>query len=128
MPRQIVRQASFGAGEFAPRAFGRTDLPQYGSGLSQLKNFVVTPQGSATRRPGMKHIGVAKTVSAFATVERASATGAFDLNDIVYASELGLWVAVGNANGTNGVIVKSSDNGLTCAPAGLSPPRCLSVL
>lgn len=121
MPKQFIRQASFGAGEFSPRALGRTDLPQYPAGLSQLKNFVVTPQGSATRRPGMKHIGVAKSVGAFDTVERSSATGAFDLNDVVYAAELGLWVGVGNANGTNGVIVKSSDNGLTWGAAGTIP-------
>ena len=121
MPRQVIRQASFAAGEFSPRALGRTDLPQYGAALSLMNNFVCTPQGSATRRPGMKHIGVCKTVSPFANTERASGTGAFDLNAVVYASELGRWVAVGDDAGADSLIVYSDDDGVTWQTAGTVP-------
>ncbi|KKN57908.1 hypothetical protein LCGC14_0557390 [marine sediment metagenome] len=108
MPRQIVRQASFGAGEFAPLALGRTDLPQYGAGLKQLSNFIVSPQGSATRRPGFKHIGAAKSFAPVEFTERANPKN-FILITVIWAAELKLLVAVGEADGTDAYIITSPD-------------------
>jgi hypothetical protein len=132
MPRQLVRQASFGAGEFSPRAMGRTDLPQYAAGLSTLENWIVTPQGSATRRPGFKKIVTAKTVAFPAATERGSATGAFDLNAVAFAKEIGSfgrWVAVGDDAGADSMIVYSDDDGVSwTAVAGADIPSDKSLL
>jgi len=116
-----VRQSTFAVGELSPRALGRTDSPAYKEGLAQLRNWIINPQGSISRRPGFKYLGACKTVSAFAATERSSGTGAYDLNDAVYAEELGMWVAVGDSNGTNPVIVCSVDDGVTWAAAGTIP-------
>lgn len=43
---------SFVSGEVTPRFFGRTDTGQYNSALEKSENFIVYPQGGATRRPG----------------------------------------------------------------------------
>lgn len=132
MPRQLVRQASFGAGEFSPRAIGRTDLPQYAAGLSTLSNWVVAPQGSATRRPGFKHIKTCKTITFPSATERASATGAIDLNAVAFAAEIGTfgrWVAVGDDAGADSMIVYSDDDGVTwTAVSGADIPNDESLL
>lgn len=108
MPKQFVRQASFGAGEFSPRALGRTDIPQYPAGLSQLKNFVVTPQGSATRRPGFKHVGAAKTLDPLIFTERSNSKN-IELLGVTWALELAIFCAVGKADGADAYILTSTD-------------------
>lgn len=49
-------QTNFTAGELSPRIEGRTDIAKYDNGAKTLENFVVHPQGGATRRPGTKFI------------------------------------------------------------------------
>lgn len=51
------RQTSFGSGELSPTMWGRTDLAQYEHGLRRCYNFVITPHGAATLRPGLRYIG-----------------------------------------------------------------------
>jgi len=43
---------SFSNGEITPKAMGRIDSPAYMNGCETLRNFIVMPQGAATRRPG----------------------------------------------------------------------------
>lgn len=50
------RQTSFGSGELSPTMWGRTDLAQYEHGLRRCYNFVITPHGAATFRPGLRYI------------------------------------------------------------------------
>lgn len=50
-----VRQTFLG-GEFSPRCWGRTDLPQFPHGHELLENWMVLPQGPSTRRPGFRHV------------------------------------------------------------------------
>ena len=50
----------FNAGELSPKMLGRNDVSQYGKGCRTLKNFLVTPYGSAERRPGTKVVARAK--------------------------------------------------------------------
>lgn len=50
----------FNAGELSPKMLGRNDVSQYGKGCRTLKNFLVTPYGSAERRPGTKFVARAK--------------------------------------------------------------------
>lgn len=45
------------AGELSPWLDARTDMAKYASGLRLLENFVVTPQGGVTKRPGMEYRG-----------------------------------------------------------------------
>ena len=47
---------NFSAGELSNALFGRTDIPQYYSGVSTLENFDVIPTGGIERRPGTKRI------------------------------------------------------------------------
>ncbi len=54
-------QTSFVSGELSPRLLGRIDFEKYGSGCSELTNFVVLPQGGITNRPGLEYIAESKT-------------------------------------------------------------------
>jgi len=49
--------SSFTSGELSDKMDGRTDMDLYYRGAKQLKNFVVLPQGNATRRPGTEFVG-----------------------------------------------------------------------
>jgi hypothetical protein len=66
MAKSSPIQTNFTAGELSPRLDGRTDIAKYDNGCEILENFIVHPQGGATRRPGTKFIkesraGVANT-------------------------------------------------------------------
>lgn len=50
-----VRQTFLG-GEFSPRCWGRTDLPQFPHGHKLLENWTVLPQGPISRRTGYRHV------------------------------------------------------------------------
>lgn len=52
-------QFQFNGGEISPRASGRVNDPAYQQGFEDSNNFIVTPYGSVTSRPGTKHIGSA---------------------------------------------------------------------
>lgn len=47
---------NFSSGELSPRMDGRTDLNLYFRGCKKLENFMIMPQGGASRRPGTKFI------------------------------------------------------------------------
>ena len=47
---------NFASGELSETLFGRTDLPQYFSGVSRLENFDVIPTGGIRRRNGTKRL------------------------------------------------------------------------
>ncbi|MDR0730365.1 MAG: hypothetical protein LBF63_01765 [Treponema sp.] len=47
---------NFASGELSETLFGRTDLPQYFSGVSRLENFDVIPTGGIHRRNGTKRL------------------------------------------------------------------------
>lgn len=104
--RNLNRQSSFGSGEFSPRTLGRTDLPQYASGMSQMSNWVVNPQGSATRRPGFKLEQTAKTQAIVTFTEQTNPKN-FALNDVCWTGSQ--FVAVGGADGTDAYIATSTD-------------------
>ncbi len=46
-------QASFASGEITPLLHARVDLAKYQTGLAELTNMIVLPQGGVTRRPGL---------------------------------------------------------------------------
>ena len=122
METVAIRQSNFSAGELSPKALGRTDSPAYGRAGAKMRDFVINPQGSMSRRPGFKHIGACKTVTNFGANDRTSNTGSVDLRGAVYASELSRWVAVGTRNGgVEPVIVISDDDGATWAMASVIP-------
>ena len=127
METVAIRQSSFSAGELSPKALGRTDSPAYGRAGAQMRDFVINPQGSMSRRPGFKHIGACKVIDPFTATERASSTGDFTLIDSAYAAELGRWVAVGMAGGTNPIIVRSDNDGVTWTAAGTIPAVNVSL-
>lgn len=47
---------SFVSGEVSPKYRGRTDTNQYNSACEQVRNFIIYPQGGASRRPGSRYI------------------------------------------------------------------------
>ncbi len=63
MPRTTLALTSFVSGEFSPKMDGRTDFDKYSSGAKTLENFLVHPQGAATRRVGTQYIAEVKTSS-----------------------------------------------------------------
>ena len=64
MPRTTLALTSFVSGEFSPKMDGRTDFDKYSSGAKTLENFLVHPQGAATRRVGTQFIAEVKTSAA----------------------------------------------------------------
>ena len=61
MPRTLAL-TSFVSGELG-ELDGRTDFAKYSTGAKTLENFLVHPQGSATRRVGTKFIAEVKDSS-----------------------------------------------------------------
>ena len=48
-------QISFAAGEITPLLHARVDLARYSTGLAELRNMIVLPQGGVTRRSGFTY-------------------------------------------------------------------------
>jgi len=63
MPRTTLALTSFVSGEFSAKMDGRTDFEKYSSGTKKMENFLVAPQGAATRRTGTQYISEVKTSS-----------------------------------------------------------------
>lgn len=53
---EIVAQASFNSGEWAPSLYARVDLQKYRSGAALLQNFFIDYRGGASSRPGTRYI------------------------------------------------------------------------
>lgn len=60
MPRQVVLQNSFNAGELDPLVYGRVDVAKYANSCRVLQNFIPTVQGPVQKRGGLRFIGEAK--------------------------------------------------------------------
>lgn len=58
--RADLVQTNLTAGEISPLLMGRTDLQRYANGARKLRNFVVRPQGGATRRRGTVYVATTK--------------------------------------------------------------------
>jgi hypothetical protein len=63
MPRTTLALTSFVSGEFGNKLTGRTDFEKYSSAAKTMENFLVHPQGAATRRVGTQYIASVKTAS-----------------------------------------------------------------
>jgi hypothetical protein len=66
----FVRQSGFHGGEVAPHLWSRTDVDALRFATRTLRNFIPTPTGAATSRPGFQFIAAAK-------VETSAAGDAF---------------------------------------------------
>jgi len=56
MPNARLLQSSFNSGEISNELQGRFTLPQYPNAVERLRNFIATPHGTATNRPGTEFI------------------------------------------------------------------------
>ena len=63
MPRTTLALTSFVSGEFGNKLTGRTDFDKYSSAAKTLENFLIHPQGAATRRVGTQFIAEVKDSS-----------------------------------------------------------------
>ena len=63
MPRTTLALTSFVSGEFGNKLTGRTDFEKYQSAAKKMENFLVHPQGAATRRVGTQFIDEVKDSS-----------------------------------------------------------------
>ena len=63
MPRTTLALNSFVSGEFSAKLDGRQDFAKYQTSCKTLENFLVHPQGAATRRVGTQHIAEVKDSS-----------------------------------------------------------------
>ena len=61
MARTTLALTSFVSGELGSKLDGRTDFDKYRTGCKTLENFLVHPQGAATRRVGTQFISEVKT-------------------------------------------------------------------
>jgi hypothetical protein len=52
----IIAQASFNSGEWAPNLYARVDLQKYKAGAALLENFYIDYRGGASTRAGTKYI------------------------------------------------------------------------
>ena len=64
MPRTTLALTSFVSGELGAKLDGRTDFTKYGTGCKKLENFLVHPQGAASRRVGTQFIAEVKSSAA----------------------------------------------------------------
>ena len=64
MPRTTLALTSFVSGDLGAKIDGRTDFAKYGTGCKSLQNFLVHPQGAATRRVGTQFIAEVKSSAA----------------------------------------------------------------
>ena len=64
MPRTTLALTSFVSGELGAKLDGRTDFNKYATGAKTLENFLVHPQGAATRRVGTKFVAEVKDSAA----------------------------------------------------------------
>ena len=60
MPTTTLALTSFVSGEFSAKMDGRSDFDKYSSGTKTLENFLIHPQGAATRRVGTQFIAEVK--------------------------------------------------------------------
>jgi len=60
VPRTTLALTSFVSGEFGNKLTGRTDFEKYQSAARTMENFLVHPQGAATRRVGTQFISEVK--------------------------------------------------------------------
>jgi len=70
MPRATWIQQNFNAGEWSPLAYGRVGLEKYKNALATCLNYVPTPQGGLTRRPGNYYVAQTKTANRSARLQR----------------------------------------------------------
>lgn len=70
MPRATWMQTNFNGGEWSPLTSGRVNLEKYKNALSLCRNYVPTPQGGITRRPGFKWAAEVKDSSKRARLQR----------------------------------------------------------
>ena len=61
MARLLHYQTSFADGQISKKLRGFVDTDSYKSSVQDLKNMVVMPQGSITRRPGTRYVTTTKT-------------------------------------------------------------------
>ena len=61
MARLLHYQTSFADGQISKKLHGFVDTDSYKSSVQDLKNMVVMPQGSITRRPGTRYVTTTKT-------------------------------------------------------------------
>lgn len=60
MPKAAPIIDSFNAGEFSPLMAGRVTLKYYPNACRRIRNFILTPQGPARRRPGTRYVAAVK--------------------------------------------------------------------
>ena len=56
MAKFTHRVNAFNSGELSPRLFGRDDLDQYASGVETMLNFIIRPEGGASKRSGTRFV------------------------------------------------------------------------
>lgn len=60
MAKTSNNQTNFTAGELSPRMMGRSDVARYQNGAEKIENGIVLVHGGVLRRPGQRHLAIAK--------------------------------------------------------------------
>ena len=85
MANTRLLQQSFIGGEVSPNMFGRIEDPYYRNGLSECRNFVIRPDGSAENRAGFEFVRAARNDNAKARLIPFQFS-----NDQSFAIEMGI--------------------------------------
>lgn len=116
---QYPLRLSFTGGEISPWASSRLDLDMYSRSASSIQNFIITPFGGLTRRPGFKYIDQAATTS-----------GNIKLVPFQYSTGLA-YILEFSANKIrffyNGQLVKNDDGTAYALSTSWSDPSLLQV-
>lgn len=84
MPKQIITQNLFTAGEISPNLYSRTETDEYKKGLETATNVLVTPYGPVKKRNGSQYIAELKDSSASVKLVKYQFS-----SDIAYILEFG---------------------------------------
>ena len=60
MPSTRIYNRSFAGGEISPEMYGRIDDAKFQTGAAKLRNFIASPTGAATNRPGFAFVKATK--------------------------------------------------------------------
>jgi len=64
MPRAILQQGAWNAGELSPRVYGRSDQAKYAAGAKRMENVLLHPAGGFQKRSGTRFVATAYTSTA----------------------------------------------------------------
>lgn len=74
MPKEVLRQRAWNAGEVDADLLGRDDVKTYFNAAQRVENLITVPQGPLTRRPGQPYVDTVRHLLEAVSLEDAALT------------------------------------------------------